>query len=492
MAAVKKLVQECHWPEFKKQNFFAEQFTEKEEFSDKQLNDTKYAARFALAYLKLVCKDVVAVKGGVTAELRQMWGLQDGKKHENGHNPLVLSNVFLNDLELAKEEWKKSGSKSRLDHRHHTVDAIVIACTTRSAIQKISTYRRKFGNMPSVDRDENKKLIAERRKTPVFPQPWIGFTDDVKDRVRDVVISFAKKNPYQPQGALHEETFYGRLEAHDNLRNEEKLRVDKGEVYTTRKAIHSLKAPMIDKVADPKIRKMFYDRLAANGMLDENGVIIKLSDKDWEKRWKAILEQPFIHTNGLAIKKVRIRVPSSNIREIRPGMFAEPGKNHHYAFYKVAAPAKKGKGKKGASAVSDWEITGEIVTLFDAAKRKVNGKQVIDKANNDPERIFLFSLSENDMVLIARDESHYRQLRGFDFSDKSRYNELFDYVYRVQKMTEGAVTFRHHSMTQTKMATSNNAKDESVGRRILAPSSFKNTVIKLKVDELGYISIAKS
>ncbi len=74
-----------------------------DEFVNRQLNDTQYLARQVREYVECLGTDVVCTKGQLTSELRYQWGLNE-----------VLRDDGLN-------------VKNREDHRHHAVDAVVIA-----------------------------------------------------------------------------------------------------------------------------------------------------------------------------------------------------------------------------------------------------------------------------------------------------------------------------------------------------------------------------
>ena len=65
-------------------------------------------------YLEQLGIAIQAVKGGTTALLRRAWG---------------LNNIL-----------DASGEKTRLDHRHHSIDALVVAYTSPGAVQKINTH----------------------------------------------------------------------------------------------------------------------------------------------------------------------------------------------------------------------------------------------------------------------------------------------------------------------------------------------------------------
>ncbi|HOT82485.1 MAG TPA: type II CRISPR RNA-guided endonuclease Cas9, partial [Candidatus Defluviicoccus seviourii] len=111
-----------------------------DEFASRQLNDTGYAAREAMACLKRLWPDVgpqapvnvQAITGRVTAQLRKLWG---------------LNNILSDD-----------GEKTRADHRHHAIDALTVACTHPGMTSKLSRYWQAKDN--------------QRAEHPDLPPPW--------------------------------------------------------------------------------------------------------------------------------------------------------------------------------------------------------------------------------------------------------------------------------------------------------------------------------
>ncbi len=73
------------------------------EFSPNMLASTAYIAREARKVLRRVCKDVRVTDGQITSLLRRFWG---------------LNNIL---------DPNRENEKSRDDHRHHAIDAFVIA-----------------------------------------------------------------------------------------------------------------------------------------------------------------------------------------------------------------------------------------------------------------------------------------------------------------------------------------------------------------------------
>ena len=145
----------------------------------RMLTDTQYMSRIARQYLCFAANPrfVYGIPGQLTSKLRDHWGLNS-----------ILS------------EQKE---KDRTDHRHHAIDAFVVACTGRGTLQKYATERRDFGEMP-------------QEKAPHIPFPTFRLSE-IKDAFDKIVISH-KPDHGNPQKAirdgktvakLHEETYYG-------------------------------------------------------------------------------------------------------------------------------------------------------------------------------------------------------------------------------------------------------------------------------------------
>lgn len=182
----------------------------------RQLTDTQYMSRMALKYLKNICdqNEVWSVPGRLTAMLRGKWGLN--KVLNNGDN-----------------------EKNRADHRHHAIDAFVIACTSRSMLQKISSASNNI--------EKHHKLIEN------MPLPFEGFTNEnYKDKVNKIIVSLRpdhgdikeaiKKN--STIGPLHLETAYG-------LASFESKGVSK---FVSSYTLDSLKEKDVCNIVDTKIR----------------------------------------------------------------------------------------------------------------------------------------------------------------------------------------------------------------------------------------------
>jgi CRISPR/Cas system Type II protein with McrA/HNH and RuvC-like nuclease domain len=131
-----------------------------------------------------------------------------------------------------KEVEKFEGFSKRLDHRHHAIDAIIVACTKQNHIQYINSLNA----INSADRenDESKKAKYAFIKSDVcigdsskrFVTPWNNdkFIVDVKNAMNKVIIShkntrllispsknkYSKSKPVSIRGELHGETNYAK------------------------------------------------------------------------------------------------------------------------------------------------------------------------------------------------------------------------------------------------------------------------------------------
>lgn len=130
-----------------------------DDFIGRQLNDTRYISREVVKYMKRLGIHVRGSRGQATAALRWLWGL----------------NWILNPI---------GNSKTRDDHRHHAVDAVVTALTTARSLRDLAR----------IDGDPN------RRQLPV---PWEGLREDMTEKINMIKVSHRVKR--RIRGALHKE-----------------------------------------------------------------------------------------------------------------------------------------------------------------------------------------------------------------------------------------------------------------------------------------------
>jgi len=208
-------------------------------FIERQLNDTKYISKEIKRLLSNIVrqklddgtfeqeatsKNLISVTGSITSQLKQHWGINDK------WNELVLPRFErLNEMTgtsdytaVNKEGHKipkvpflisKGFSTKRIDHRHHAMDAVVIACTTREHVQYLNNEnaksqkfhlqkglakklrRLKEVQIPIKEKNENGVWIQGEnfKKIEVpkeFYKPWDTFPQDVKNELDKIIVSF--------------------------------------------------------------------------------------------------------------------------------------------------------------------------------------------------------------------------------------------------------------------------------------------------------------
>lgn len=320
---------------YPKRKRFETKEIDQEDFVSRQLNDTRYISREVKTFLEQLGVDVDVSKGAATAALRRQWD---------------LNRILAPD---------GSGEKNRADHRHHAIDAVVIALTTRSLFMKLSRLAQE-SPYPGGLNDGAFNV----------PEPWNSFQNDVREIVDRIVVSHSPSRKIR--GALHEETIYGYVGEDEN---------GKSVQVVHRIPIDSIKPGQIDSIRDPFVREQVRERMQAHG----NDAKKAFGDP----------EQPLLHHDGKTpIRSVRIlqnKHPLA-LREIGENVKGKPekvvlyGSNHHVEIFEEEATGNR---------------IGRFVTMFEAANRvRRNGQPLINKEYKSG-WIYIMSLGINDMVLVS-------------------------------------------------------------------------------------------
>ena len=157
------------------------------DFIARQLSDTQYISRISLKYLKSLYpkekhSSLWTIPGQLTAMIRGKLGL----------NNLLSEN----------------SEKNRNDHRHHAVDAFVVAITTRSFLQKISTAANNMEDLYNMNENSNRRRILDK-----MPEPFTNYRKSLELAVNNIKTSH--KADRSISGCLHEDTAYGLVKDND-------------------------------------------------------------------------------------------------------------------------------------------------------------------------------------------------------------------------------------------------------------------------------------
>ncbi len=303
-----------------------------EGFIQRQLNDSRYMSKKMLSILSCLVREdgeqeatskhVIPTSGAITDRLKRDWGIND-----------VWNNIVAPRFERLNEktgthdygEWvNKDGkrffqtniplelsvgfSKKRIDHRHHAMDAIVIACTNRNTVN----YLNNIAALSSKDEERHdlKRKLCTKVKTDDcgnytwrFKKPWDTFTQDVGAELDGIIVSFKQNLRIITKMSNH----------YTHYVNGEKVvdKQTKGDSWAIRKSLHKAtvsglvslqqcKEVKLDKaldqwqnIADKEVRKAVAKLIQMYHRFDK-----KLFVKYFKDRYNKL--------NGRDISKVRV------------------------------------------------------------------------------------------------------------------------------------------------------------------------------------------
>ncbi len=186
---------------------------------ERQLNDTRYISKFVNSILSNIVrsennddgmnsKNLIPGNGKITSILRQDWGLNDVwneiilPRFER-MNLLTQSTAFTTKnreghiIPTVPLELSKGFQKKRIDHRHHALDALVIACATKDHVNLLNNQSAKSENtrydLQHKLRNKEKwfdKNENERLKFTSFQLPWADFAKDAKNGLERIIVSY--------------------------------------------------------------------------------------------------------------------------------------------------------------------------------------------------------------------------------------------------------------------------------------------------------------
>ena len=423
------------------------------DFIERQLKESQYIAKKAKEMLLTICHNVYSTTGSITDFIRHIWGWDDVLHALNfeRYKAAGLTEVVEREADGNRVEVERiKGWSKRMDHRHHAVDALTIACTKQGYIQRINNLNSLKEVSYASYSDDRQGAETRQRLTKleryIRMQPHFS-TAEVLKAVSRIAVSFksgkrvatpGKRYIYKggkricvqsgivvPRGALSEESVYGCIRDSFTGKKESVIKYP----------ISAIALKDVGSVVDKRIAAILRERLEQFGGKPE----------------KAFAE-PLLDHQGNAIRSVRCRtglkvaVPLRYNEQGEAIAFVKPGNNHHVAIY---------KDEKG-------QLQEHIVTFWHAVERKKYGIPVIittpaevwdcvtDKMPESfqaqlPESAnwkFCFSMQQNEMFVLGMQEDLYR-----DAMRDNDYAALSKHLYRVQKIAKNDYYFRHHLET---------------------------------------------
>ena len=363
-----------------------ERFTYKEPkvgFKNSQIPDTGIITKYASAYLKSYFGRVEAVKGGMVAEFRKAWGIQES---------------YIKD---GKKYYK---IKDRSKHTHHCIDAITIACMTKD---KYDVMAHAWDLEDDLEKNQYKlmKSVLEQSK------PWKTFTEDLKKIEDEILVSHHTPDNVKKQskkiirirgkkqfvaemeidtngknvprtdinnkiifkkdsngekmarfhqgdtirGSLHQDSIYGAIK---NPLHQEEIR------YVIRKDLESIKASDVENIVDEVVKEKVKKAITAKVLL--------LSSNPQQKNKLAENQKVWMNEEkGILINKVRLYANSvKNPLEIKDHALLSKSRHEH----KQKVYAQNDENYCMAIYELDGKRDFELINNFNLAKLQKQGE----------------------------------------------------------------------------------------------------------------------
>ena len=423
-----------------------------EDFIERHLRLTQYISRKATEILKDGIRYVWSSEGSVTSTLRHLWGydkiLEDlnfERYKSMGETQTILVKRGSVEQEVERiKDWNK-----RKDHRHHAIDALVVACTRQSYIQRLNrlsseedrqSMQSELGSSYAPSKEERMQLLDKW----LTAQPHFS-AQAVRDYVRGILVSYRpdrrtytkSRNKVKikgrvslqtgiltPRGALSEETIYGAIHVNGVKKIVCKYSLDK------------LQGKKVLRIVDKGIQRIIKARLEA-----------------YNNDAKKAFAEP-LYSDAAQTKQIRsVRCLTGRVREKLVPLrrndageeiaFVATGSNHHVAFYRD----------------SEGVLQEVVVSFYQAIERAKyqlpmiikDPRAVVEEAleRNVPDFVlstlphsswtFVESLQKNEMFLIGLSDDEIA--RAIKNADRAPFN---DHLYRVQKIALNEYCFRFH------------------------------------------------
>ena len=464
------------------------------DFLERQLRLTQYISRQAMAILQQGIRRVSASEGGVTARLRSLWGYDDIlhtlnlDRYDSMGETERVSREGETTEKLCIKDWSK-----RKDHRHHAIDALVVASTRQGYIQRLNRVSSESEREAMSEEIEVQKAtktdklsLLERWLTQ---RPHLSVRA-VSDKVAEILISYrpgkravtrgrsiyrkktadgrevtcVQRGVLVPRGELMEASLYGKILSQGRER------------IVKRYPLHDLKG----EVVDPRLRELiaeYNQEITSKVKAKGAPLYLDAAEKQEVRSVRCYVTQPSV------AKAIPIRFDERG----RATTFVKSGNNHHLALYRTP------QGKLEESIVTFWDAVDRArygIPLVITHPREVM-EQVLQRGDV-PESVlrslppsdwvFVDSLQPDEMVIIGlSDEELQRALEAQD------YRKLSEHLYRVQKLSAGKYFIRYHLDTDVD-------EDNRSGRipkfyQLSLDAYKKNNVRKVRVDLLGRISL---
>lgn len=365
-----------------------------EGFSRRQGTDISVISKYARLYLKSLFKHVYTVKGIATSDFRKIWGIQD-----------IYS------------------KKERVNHVHHCIDAIVIACTGLDEYNKLGAYYHD---------EENHEWYGKSKA--YFKKPWPTFVEDIK-KVQDEILVYHYTPDNMPKqgrrrikingqkvlckgdaarGSLHNDTYYGAIENDGQVK------------YVKRIDLTSLKESDVKNIVDDTVREIIKAAIREKGFKDAMAGTIWMNE---EKQIPIKKVRCFTSIrNPLSFNKKKQRDLSD--KEYKRNYYVTTDGNYMVALY--VGSTKTGKRKTFLEFVNMMEAADYYKTSND---KSVVAHNIVPLKKDDCQLALI--IKKGTLVIFFKETKE----EVWEYSQ----NEIVRNLYYVSVIeSDGRVTFKYH------------------------------------------------
>ena len=358
-----------------------------EQFIARQLNDSRYISKFIKSLLSNIVreegeeegtsKNLVVCTGGVTDRLKRDWGINDvwnriilprfQRLNElTGSLRFTTGNGSGQQIPCMPLELQKGFNKKRIDHRHHAMDAIVIACASRNIVNYLNN--ESASKNAKISRFDLQRLLCEKKRTDdkgnsrwYIKKPWATFTQDTYSVLKEIIVSFKQNLRIINKTTNHYQHYVGGKKIADTQKG--------GSSWAIRKPMH--KETVFGEV---NLRSIRTARLA--DVLKAPNIVV---DKELKRKLKELL--------ALRLSEKQVKAyfgehkdvwPDVDLKKIKVYVFSKETNERYFATR---------YGKDLVSVFSDCKTSekakGKIEKITDTGIRKILLRH-LEANGNDP------------------------------------------------------------------------------------------------------------
>lgn len=509
----------------------------KERVTGRDIAEVSYISRKLKSILECAVRNVVVTNGSITKALRNEWGLEGVLKELNfeRYEKCGLVETVMNSKgqPIRKiKDWTK-----RMDQRHHAMDALTVAFTSRKLVNWYSRPKAvqetvEIGTpMPKQIFRSEVKAALERIIVwyKIDGRAVTRATNRIKAGNERVIV----QETLTPRGQLHKETLYGRrvencVETHrigkdttfeviSKVRDAKvrealwmRLKANDGDAVKAftgknslsknplktadghevgrkvevlgRRFVYCVRKP-ISEVNDEKVLEDVFDaqiRSIIRNYAESHGGLANLP--------KDILNEPvwFNKEKGIAIKSVHLRV-SANLYGIRVkrDVYGEPVLDGTGATMPGAFVNPRSNHHAEIYVNSEGKHEQRIISLIDCVNRHVKGLPLTDEEEMRGKGYrLLLSIRRNELFVFPDEETGFDPTQIDVFSPENR-GIVAEHLFKCQKITMGEYVFGHQYSTKS---FGNDKADTIIKGHIwksIGSLKFFDKVVKIRASHTG-------